>query len=550
MRAGSAVLVEGGTLRDSEIVRNYVDSGWHSAGSSVGDWGGGAVSVFNDASVVERCYIAYNELKNPGDSGHAQWARVAGLGLKAGLVRNCLIIGNSNTGPGSSASYGAGVYIRGGKFYHNTVVGNWVKGDGSHRSGVMVDAGSPDIQNNIFAFNGPNGTEGGCNIKAGTFAHNIIDNSVDYAGASDNFLLDPQFLDKANGDYRLNVLSQAIDVGAAISDVTDDYVRTVRPQGLAADLGAYERIPGADGVQVVVIATSGSITEGDDISFSSRYEGVADGATVVVRWYLDDTDCEGTAAAEGTSVTFTAPAPGAHTATVALFIDGAETPAKTDTFAFSVLPTTVYVDENGGNIYPYNTSGNAATSFESAINALAVKSGVTSTIYVAAGDYTATVPHTYAVPFKLVGAGADRVTITGVDNSRTVAFLTCNDTCEMSGVTLKGFVSAGSGGHGGALCMNRGTVKDCVFLDNNSNNGHGGAIYMTGAGLITNCTFRGNCGLSGGAVYMADGLIVDCLLTGNQPSCLNAARGGGALCLAGGTARNCEIRGNLAHAGN
>ena len=547
MRAGSAVLVDGGTLRDSEIVRNYADAGYY---NGTGDYGGGAVSVINAASVVERCTIAYNELKDPGGNDHAQWARVAGVGLNAGLVRNCLIIGNSNTMTGDAAKYGAGVYIRGGKFYHNTVVGNWVKGDGTHRSGVLVDAGSPDIRNNIFAFNGPNGTEGGCNVQKGTFTHNLIDNPVDYAGASDNLLFDPLFLDRANGDYRLNVLSQAIDVGAEVADVTDDFVGAARPQGLAADLGAYEHVPGSDGVQVAVMATVDSIVEGDDISFAARYEGMAEGSLVIVRWYLDDPDCEGTPAAEGQTCTFTQVGSGAHTATAAIFVDGATAPTKALSYAFNALPTTVYVDENGGDVYPYNEPSKAAKSFENAINALAAKTGVTSTIYVAAGDYTATASHSYAVPFKLVGAGADVVTISGVNNARTTAFLTCNDGCEMSGVTLQGFVSAGSGGHGGALCMNGGTVRDCVFLDNNAKLGNGGAICMTGAGLITNCTFRGNIGRSGGAVYIADGLIVDCLMTGNQPSCLDAAPGGGALCLAGGTARRCEIRGNLSHAGN
>lgn len=552
MRSGAAALVDGGTLRDCEIVRNYADCGWHNSGSTIGDWCGGAVSVFNDASVVERCLIASNELSSATKTSHSQWARVAGLSLKAGLVRNCVIVGNTNTKGGEAGKYGAGVYIRGGKFYHNTVVGNWVSGDGTHRSGVLVDAGSPDIRNNIFAFNGPNGTEGGCNVQMGTFTHNLIDNPVDYAGASDNLFFDPQFLDRANGDYRLNVLSQAIDVGAEVADVTDDFVGAVRPQGLAADLGVYEHVPGSDGVQVAVMATIDSIVEGDDISFAARYEGVAEGATVVVRWYLDDPSCEGTSAAEGLTCTFTQVGSGAHTATAAIFVDGATVPAKAGSFAFSALPTTVYVDANGGNEYPYNDPDKAARSFEDAINALAAKTGVTSTIYVAAGDYTATASHSYGVPFRLIGEGADVVTIAG-SGTRTGPLLTCTDSCEMRGVTFTGVSSTGAGGNGGVLNMKTGVIAGCAFSNNTTGNNSGaavgGAIYMGGNGLITNCVFTGNSGRAGNGVYMKDGLVVDCTFTGNKLYNWYSSVGGAAVALEGGTVRRCEIVGNRPNAG-
>ena len=548
MRAGSAVLVDGGTLRDSEIVRNIVDAGYY---NGTGDYGGGAVSVINADSVVERCYIAYNELKDPGDSSHSQWARVAGVGLNAGLVRNCVIVGNTNTRGGDAGKYGGGVYIRGGKFYHNTVVGNWVSGDGTHRSGVLVDAGSPDIRNNIFAFNGPNGTEGGCNVQKGTFTHNIIDNPVDYAGASDNLLFDPQFLDRANGDYRLNVLSQAIDVGAEITDVTDDFVGAVRPQGLAADLGAYEHVPGSDGMQVAVMATVDSIVEGDDISFAARYEGVAEGATVVVRWYLDDPSCEGTSAAEGQTCTFTQVGSGAHTATAAIFVDGATAPAKAGSFAFSALPTTVYVDENGDDdAYPYNSPDQAARTLDAALAALGSRDGATSTVYVAAGNYTGVKSFAFAAPFRLIGAGSDQTFVKGVDASRTAAYLTLTGGCEVKGVAFDGFKTSGSGGTGGVLSIMDGRVEDCSFTNCDAGSTDGGGVWMGGAGLITNCFFSENCARAGAGVFMKGGLTVDCTFTKNRLYKQQyESLGGAAVGMLGGTLRDCRIVGNTPSSG-
>ena len=551
MRAGAAVLVDGGTLRDCEVVRNYADCGWHSSGSTIGDWCGGAVSVFNDASVVERCLIASNELSSATKTSHSQWARVAGLSLKAGLVRNCVIVGNTNTKGGEAGKYGAGVYIRGGKFYHNTVVGNWVSGDGTHRSGILVDAGSPDIRNNIFAFNGPNGTEGGCNVQAGTFTHNIIDNPVDYAGASDNLLFDPLFLDRAKNDYRLSVRSLAIDAGADVAEVADDFLGAARPQGEAADLGAYEHTPDSEGVQIVVKASTDTIVEGDGISLSARYEGVASGTDVVVRWYLNDPGCTGASVGTGRTIELSQLASGAQTVTAALLTTAGAEPLAVGSFVVSVLPTTVYVDKAGGNVFPYNTAETAARSLDDGFAALAVKAGVCSTLHVAAGEYTATAARAYPSGLRLVGAGADRVTITGV-GTRTSALVTCGGTSEISGVTFRKVVSTGAGGHGGALNLSAATVKDCVFdgcsATEGSADADGGGIYL-GNGTVTNCVFTDCCARAGGGVFMNNGLVVDCRFERNRLYNWYTTDGGAAICVRGGTVRGCEIVGNRAQAG-
>jgi hypothetical protein len=57
-------------------------------------------------------------------------------------------------------------------------------------------------------------------------------------------IADPKFVDPAAGDYHLQPSSPAIDAAAdAQSSLTPDLDGTPRPQGSAADLGAYERRP-------------------------------------------------------------------------------------------------------------------------------------------------------------------------------------------------------------------------------------------------------------------------------------------------------------------
>ncbi len=54
------------------------------------------------------------------------------------------------------------------------------------------------------------------------------------------------FLDPDNNDYRLKAGSVAIDKGVALSEFSDDFVGTPRPQGSAWDIGAYEIVQRGD----------------------------------------------------------------------------------------------------------------------------------------------------------------------------------------------------------------------------------------------------------------------------------------------------------------
>ena len=91
--------------------------------------------------------------------------------------------------------------------------------------------------------------------------------------------------------------------------------------------------------------------------------------------------------------------------------------------------------------------------------------------------------------------------------------------------------NAGPSSDGGAICGNLGnapaTIGYCKFRRNkNVGRYYGGAIAKF-SGLITNCTFIGNEGYYGGAVYACSN-IVDCVFTGNRSRSIEGNYNGGA----------------------
>jgi hypothetical protein len=73
------------------------------------------------------------------------------------------------------------------------------------------------------------------------------------------------FVDTSKNSYQLAPGSPAIDAGASIAQVTTDHQGTPRPQGLAYDVGAFERpvTAAADGLEVVLYAGKAPVIAGD-----------------------------------------------------------------------------------------------------------------------------------------------------------------------------------------------------------------------------------------------------------------------------------------------
>ena len=88
---------------------------------------------------------------------------------------------------------------------------------------------------------------GYANLSSGTesldmdFTYCDFYNSFPTPSGTGNISADPKFVDAANGDYHLQSTSSCIDAGIATDAPGTDYEGTVRPQGAAYDIGAYER---------------------------------------------------------------------------------------------------------------------------------------------------------------------------------------------------------------------------------------------------------------------------------------------------------------------
>ena len=487
---------------------------------------------------------------------YSAYARGAGVCLVNGTVRNCLIYANTNSH--TSCYYGsdnaAGAYIAGGRFYHNTVVGNYLVGDDSGRSGIRLAKGTPDVRNNIIAFNGRTGTEGGVDMAVGTFVGNIVDSDVTHSGASGNRKTDPLFIDPENFDLRVQATSPAVDFCEQAGAIVDDYRGRSRPLGNGYDAGAYEYEPGEFGLVYSIDASTSKIKMGSSLPVTMLVEGVAAGDTVVCKWFRDDETMSGEPVAEGLTYEWTEVAAGGHKITAALYLNGSSTPTGVKTFEFDSLPLEVYVAADGDNVKPYDTPQKAARTFDDAWNGVWKESGATTIVHVAAGSYTNTATTVMDTSVRIIGAGADRVKFFGPYTAEILKplFQIANDDVEMSGVTVLACTNLLSGK---ALSMSAGFVHDCTFERNSpprkgefNTGGYGGAINMTG-GHVSNCVFTANCAEVGGAISMSDGLVEDCVFTANDLAASHNSHGGAAVYLTGGTLRRSTATGNTVSAG-
>jgi hypothetical protein len=146
--------------------------------------------------------------------------------------------------------FGIQVYDRNSR---SIITGNTVTNSG-HSGIVLGGSGGVDsilVLNNIFAFNGKFGIQHDSSCPAGSRAdHNVLYANgwgaaqpgcagLDYTGG--NRTSDPSFHDHAARDLHLGAGSPALDYAVAEYSPARDHDGRARPQGPAADAGAYER---------------------------------------------------------------------------------------------------------------------------------------------------------------------------------------------------------------------------------------------------------------------------------------------------------------------
>nr|WP_231780416.1 cellulose binding domain-containing protein [Spirosoma sp. KNUC1025] len=205
-----------------------------------------------------------------------------------------------NGGRGINVNYSDNVTILNNTTYQNAV--------SPEISSELVVGGSKNdrIYNNIF-------------YGRADRAINVVNNSSDilhnnnltfggtgtpyFSGDQNKVGFDPQFVDAAGGNFQLTSASPALNAGslAAGQYATKDILGVSRPQGLSADMGAYE-LQGASLAITQQPASSSVVCAGTSVSVSVGVAGAAQG----YQWYKDGNALTGVTSATTATLSFSA----------------------------------------------------------------------------------------------------------------------------------------------------------------------------------------------------------------------------------------------------
>jgi len=174
---------------------------------------------------------------------------------------------------------------------------------------------------------------------------------------------------------------------------------------------------------------------------------------------------------------------------------------------------------------PYTSWATAGTSIVEVVNA-AVTNTTPRLVWVTNGTYypTASIYIANASSFRLQSVnGRDKTILNGSQTTnRCTYFDYLSSYCVFDGFTVTNYYFSPDMGRGtvyGPVI----TVINCLFTGNTNLTGYGGAIMDAhGGATITNCIFRNNYSIYGGAVYIPGGYLVpttritDCSFEGNR----------------------------------
>lgn len=225
-----------------------------SYGGAIADWGG------NASMVIDRCRFLGNTTLGGGHGA----AIVVHSTTSTVDITNCMFHGNIATGISSAIFAWVSTSV--------TTISHCSFSQNVGAEDVIRADGDPhfDVENCVVWDNGLGLVRGNVTVA----------NSIVQGGHLGGINADPLFADAPGGDLRLMPGSPAIDAATGTPPATD-ILGVERPQGAAAELGAYEYIPFA-----ISVDGPGLVIVGDDVTLSFGLGTVYDTLTPTsYQWY-------------------------------------------------------------------------------------------------------------------------------------------------------------------------------------------------------------------------------------------------------------------------
>ena len=511
---GAGCRLEGGTVVDCTFTNNYC---WFTGTANPYGAGGAVTLEKGDDALLDRCTIVSNRIDNGwgavmGDS----YAYGGGVYLEVGTVRNSLVVGNE------SHSYGGGIAVKGtGRVLNCTVVGNAAR---LASGGIWQDGG----------------TVTNC-LCLGNVAHGVVDVADD-----------PGFVDAANGDYRLNPASAAVDAadGADLGDL--DRAGRPRVSGAKADKGCYEyereTSPKDFGISFRKLAPFAP----GEVEFSAK---AANGTLSDCRWTFDGREQK-----TGATVTRVCE-PGSVSVSFRANLNGQPVSVDRPDWFVAYGEAVHVVVSNENPVFPYATWETAATNLNDAFAAVQ-RNG---TILIGEGEYPLTEERTIDFPMTLCGANGPERTVLDA-HKKLRPFQLRHPSAVLDGLTLRNGRGAASSLGGGVAIRDGGQVTNCVFDACIGDVVAAAGVGVQGRGArILDCRFegcwvdddwpdrmrKGVAILTSGPDFSEEDLLIDrCLVRGSHEGCSRPGKnfvacGDGAIWLDGGTVRNTIVTGSV-----